>query len=112
MQQQNTLDPAPAPAGCVLRLFWMLIGNAIVYGSLAMIAMNGEAFPSVLDGVVWLTVGVTIVARRVDITRWAGKTASGEPATLAHWRRYAITVVLVTALASVLAHVIGGSLAS
>lgn len=112
MQQQNTPDHAPAPAGCALRLFWMLIGNAIVYASLAMIAMNGEGFPSALDGVVWLTVALTIVARRVDITRWAGKTASGEPATLAHWRRYAIAVVSLTALASVLAHVIGGASAS
>jgi hypothetical protein len=43
-----------------------------------------EQFPSVLDGVVWLTVALTILARRIDITRWAGKTASGEPATLAH----------------------------
>ena len=49
-----------------------------------------------------------IAARRVDITRWAGKTASGEPATLAHWRRYAVTVVFVTAIASVVAHAIGG----
>ncbi|MCY1009581.1 hypothetical protein OV079_29250 [Nannocystis pusilla] len=112
MQQQNTPDHAPASAGCALRLFWMLIGNAIVYASLATIAMNGEAFPSALDGVVWLTVALTIVARRVDITRWAGKTASGEPATLAHWRRYAITVVALTALASVLAHVIAASSAS
>ncbi|PCC69443.1 hypothetical protein SAMN02745121_09199 [Nannocystis exedens] len=90
----------------------MLIGNAIVYASLAVISMNGEEFPSVLDGVVWLTVALTIVARRVDIMRWAGKTASGEPATLEHWRRYAMTVVLLTALASVLAHGIGGSVGS
>ncbi|MBZ5713807.1 hypothetical protein [Nannocystis pusilla] len=108
MQQQNTPDHAPAPAGCALRLFWMLVGNAIVYASLATIALGGADFPSRLDYVVWLTVVLTIAARRVDITRWAGKTASGEPATLAHWRRYAVTVIVVTAIASVLAHAIGG----
>ena len=89
----------------------MLVGNAIVYASLAMIAMNGDAFPSPLDGVVWVTVVLTIVARRVDIVRWRGKTASGEPATLSHWRRHAATVVLVTAIASVIAHAIGIRLA-
>lgn len=108
MQQLHTPDPAPAPAGCALRLFWMLVGNAIVYASLAMIAMDGAAFPSALDGVAWVTVVLTILARRVDITRWSGKTASGEPATLAHWRRYALTVILVTAAASAIAHAIGG----
>ena len=109
MQQPNTPDLAPAPAGCALRLFWMLVGNAIVYASLATIAMNGAAFPSLLDGVVWATVVLTIVARRLDITRWAGKTASGEPATLAHWRRHTVIVVLTTAAASVLAHAIASS---
>jgi hypothetical protein len=85
----------------------MLVGNAIVYGSLAYIALNELAFPGVLDIVVWLTVVLTIVARRVDITRWQGTTANGEPATLAHWWRYAATVVLVCAAASVAAHLVG-----
>lgn len=108
MPHLHTPENAPAPAGCLLRLFWMLVGNAIVYASLAMIAMNGAAFPSALDAVIWVTVMLTILARRVDITRWEGKTAGGEPATLAHWRRYAVTVVAVTAAASALAHAIGG----
>jgi hypothetical protein len=107
VQQLNTSDQAPAQAGCVLRLFWMLVGNAIVYGSLAYVALNKLAFPGVLDIVVWLTVVLTIVARRVDIIRWQGTTASGEPATLEHWRRYAATVVVAAAAASVVAHMIG-----
>jgi hypothetical protein len=106
VQELNTSDQAPAQGGCALRLFWMLVGNAIVYGSLAYVALNKLAFPGVLDIVVWLTVVLTIVARRVDITRGQGTTASGEPATLEHWRRYAVAVVLAAAAASVLAHLI------
>jgi len=102
-------NATPAPAGCLLRLFWMLIGNAIVYASLAVIAFEGAPFPSALDVVVWVTVALTLVARHRDITRWGGQTASGEPATLAHWRRFAAVVILVTAAASVLAHALGGS---
>lgn len=86
----------------------MIVGNAIIYASLATIAMKGHAFPSVLDAVVWVTVVLTVVARRIDITRWHGKTASGEAATLSHWQRYAVSVVMVTAAASALAHAIGG----
>jgi hypothetical protein len=106
VQEPNTPDHAPAPSGCVLRLFWMVVGNAIVYGSLAVIALNEIAFPGILDGVVWLTVVLTIVARRVDITRHRGTTVSGDPATLAHWRRHAETVVCGAIIASVFAHMI------
>jgi hypothetical protein len=87
----------------------MFIANAVIYGSLAMIAMNGTSFPSSLDAVVWITVATSLVARRLDITRLNGQTAGGEPATLAHWRTYAAAVIIVTALASLLAHAIAGS---
>jgi hypothetical protein len=85
----------------------MLVGNAIVYGSLAYVALNELAFPGVLDLVVWLTVVLAIVARRLDITRWQGTTAIGEPATLEHWRRYAAMVILAAAAGSILAHMVG-----
>jgi hypothetical protein len=52
---------------------------------------------------------LTIVARRVDITRHRGTTVSGDPATLAHWRRHAETVVCGAIIASVLAHMIARS---
>ncbi|MCY0993098.1 hypothetical protein OV203_38515 [Nannocystis sp. ILAH1] len=106
-QQQQNPDNAPSPVGCLLRIFWMFVSNAIVYGSLAGIVMHGAAFPSILDFVIWSTVVFTILARRVDITRWGGKTAQGEPATLIHWRRHAVIVVIVTIVASVIAHAIG-----
>lgn len=107
MQQPQVPESAPNSAGCLLRLFWMLISHAVVYTSLAMIALNGLAFPSPLDAVVWVTVVLSIFARRIDITRCDGTTVRGEPATLAHWRRHAALVVMVTAVASVLAHAFG-----
>jgi hypothetical protein len=99
---------APAQAGVALRLFWMMLGHAIVFASLAIIAIDELGFPTILDGIVWLTVALMIVARRVDITRWRGTTADGEPATLAHWRVYTLTLVAVVGAASVLAHMVGG----
>lgn len=86
----------------------MLVGNAIVFGSLATIVVNEIAFPSTLDLVVWLGVVLTIAARWVDITRRQGMTASGEPATLAHWRRHAVILIVAAAVGSALAHMLVG----
>jgi uncharacterized protein (DUF2062 family) len=106
VQEQNT--PMPAKAGVALRLFWMIGGNAIVFGCLATIFVNEIAFPSILDGVAWLAVAMIIVARRIDITKWQGTTADGELATLGDWRRHTAILVLVTALGTVVAHMLGG----
>lgn len=104
MQEPNTHEPAQA--GFALRLFWMMFGHAIVFTSLAVIVVDELAFPAILDAIVWLTVALMIVVRRVDITR-GGTTATGEPATLAHWRDYAVTLVGVAGVASVFAHALG-----
>ena len=106
MSELNTPDHPPAKAGWALRLFWMLVGNAIVYASLFVIIVNQFAFPGIFDGVILLTVVLMIVARRVDITWWQGKTITGEPATLVHWRDYAVTLVWLTSIVSTLAHLI------
>jgi hypothetical protein len=91
-----------------LRLFWMIAGNAIIFGSLATIVVNEIAFPAPIDVVVWLAVALTLAARHLDITRYQGTTGTGEVATLADWRRHAVILVLVTALGFVVAHMLGG----
>jgi hypothetical protein len=106
VQELNTPDHPPALAGRALRLFWMLVGHAIVYSSLGVIIVNQFAFPGIFDGVIWLTVVLMIVARHVDITRWQGRTFGGEPATLVHWQDYAVTLVWLTTIVTTLAHLI------
>lgn len=108
MQESNISREAPAQAGFALRLFWMLVGNAIIFGSIATIVVNEVAFPSVLDAVIGVTVVLTLAARWIDITRRQGTTAAGEPATRADWRRHALTLVLVAAAGSVVAHMLAG----
>jgi hypothetical protein len=97
----------PAQAGFPLRIFWMLLGHAIVFLSLGVVLVDKLPFPSVLDAVVWITVVLMIVARRVDIVRYRGTTATGEPATLAHWRGYTLNVIWVTAFVSAMVHTLG-----
>jgi hypothetical protein len=90
-----------------LRLLWMLFGHAIVFVSLGIVLVDQLAFPSAHDGVVWITVVLMIVARRIDIVRFQGTTASGEPATLTHWRHYTLNLIWITAIASAIAHTLG-----
>jgi hypothetical protein len=106
----NTPDLAPvAPAGCLLRLFWMIAGNAAIYLSLATIAANKPPLPSYLDFVVGIMVILMLAARWLDITRCDGRTMSNEPATLGHWRRYAVLLCGSSLAAWSLAHLIAGS---
>lgn len=98
------MQRASHPASVVLRLFWALIGHAIVYMSIASIVAHRQAFPSPFDAVVWLTVAAMLIARRVDIVRYGGQTLYGDPADLGHFRRFAALLVVVSAAASAAAH--------
>lgn len=102
---------APAPAGCLLRLFWMLVGNGLLYLSLILIASKHAPLPSYLDALAGAAVVAMIVARYLDITRFAGRTVEDEPATLAHWRRFTVALVVVATLSWLLAHYFSGNFA-
>ena len=108
--ENQTSVATPTPAGCLLRLVWMLAGNGALYLSLVMIATTGAPLPSQYDAIALLAVVLIVVARRLDITRFGGRTASGEPATLGHWRRHTLGVCVATTLSWVLAHFIARNL--
>lgn len=101
---------APAPAGCLLRMFWMLAGNGALFLSIILIAFKHAPLPSYLDAIVATTVILMSAARRLDIARFAGQTIDGEPATMAHWRTYTMILFGTTVLAWTLAHFISGNL--
>ena len=104
-REEDRSDQAGA-AGCLVRLGWMVAGNAALYLSAVFIAKQ-RGIPSFADGAFWLVVLACIGLRYLDIRFLKGQTASGEPATLADWRRY---VLLLVALAFVLwvgAHAVG-----
>lgn len=82
-------------AGCLLRLFWMAFGNLALL-MLALVIFQRGGF-SLLDGVYWAVVVAPAGARYTDIGRFGGLTTSGEPATMRHFRRYVIGLVLLAA---------------
>ena len=87
----------------LLRLIWMVLGNMALLVSATLVA-KGTA-PVVTDFVFFAVVGGMIAARYVDITMFKGQTSECEPATLAHWRRYAILLALVATAMWALARV-------
>ncbi len=106
----QTSETTPAPAGCLLRLVWMLVGNGVLYLSLVTVVATGAPLPSYLDVVAALAVGLMIAARRLDITRFGGRTVSGELATLRDWRRHTLLLITSAAIAWLLAHYLAGNL--
>jgi len=76
-----------------LRLFWMVLGNMVLGVSALLIAQGGASF-SLIDLVYWLTIPLLVAARYVDISWFKGNTAYGEPASMAHWRRYTVGLLL------------------
>ena len=65
-------------------------GNAILLLCLIYIIHNHVRGLVLVDLGYWLTVVAMVAARWVDIRTYHGDTATGEPATLSHWRQYAV----------------------
>ena len=101
----HQVTPHAETTGClpvVVRLFWLIAGN-VALSFLALSIAQQRAF-SVRDLAYWVTVAVLIVARYFDITRLGGETKDGEPATLSHWRRYVVVLLVASGALWVLAH--------
>ena len=92
--QDQPIPEHSSEAGCLIRLYWMFLGNAILFILLAYLFQNRPRFPSLLDGGCLLTLASLVAARYIDIRRFNG--ANGEnsaPATMADWRKYALSLV-------------------
>lgn len=99
---------AQTGGGCLLRVFWMLLGNIILAMTAYNIAiLHDSGFAVTASIVIWVTVAAMLGARYLDIKRFRGQTASGEPATMTNWRRYAIALVGIWLVVWIVALVIG-----
>lgn len=101
------MDDRPATthgteAGCLIRLYWMFIGNVAVVFALGLLFDRRPRFPALLDLAVFAAVAALVAARFVDIRHYHGETGEGRPATMAQWRRYAVSVAGAGAAAWVL----------
>jgi hypothetical protein len=93
-------------AGCLLRLLWMVFGNIAFVSSLVAIAGRGGAL-SPGDGVLAAATASLLAVRYLDIRWMNGQTADGRPATMGHWRRYALVLIAAALVLGGAAHGIG-----
>jgi hypothetical protein len=92
-------------AGCFPRVFWMGFGNiALVMAALSIYKSAGS---SIADLAFWLIVGLLVGARYIDIVRYKGMTVNGDPATSAHFKRYALMLLVVSAAVWAAARLLG-----
>jgi hypothetical protein len=90
--------------GCLVRGFWMILGNvAVLFCAFAILRHRGS-FLSVADAIFWAIVVCLGAARCLDVVKLRGHTASGEPASTVHLRRYLLFLVAVCAILWALAH--------
>ena len=95
----------PTPlGGCLVRAFWMLLGNALLALAAIGIAKTHERFLSLADLAFWGCFLALLGARYVDIRKYSGLTGTGEVANMAHWRRHALILAAAAVGLWVAAH--------
>jgi len=92
-----------AAASGMLRLGWMFYGNLVLVVCAILIATT-RGYSFAINVVFWATVAACIALRYFDITGMNGRTITNQPATLRHWRRYALLLSIAAAVVWIAAH--------
>jgi hypothetical protein len=106
----NTLSNNPSDHTIfemLCRGFWMLIGPMLLIPIAVSLVDYGNGWFTKFD---FLFLGVLVamlLARGFEFYKGHPRTSEGTPATPAHFRRYALGVVLLGALAWIVANVLG-----
>ena len=98
--------PYDAPWGCLLRLFWFLLGNIILVIVAVKLLLQPTRWFSGLDVFYWSVVVLIVAARYAEIRYFQGSAGDGKLATLQDWRRFAIVTLLSAGGAWVAVHVL------
>ena len=102
--QQRQVPRSPEnELGCLLRVYWMILGNALLAAAAYKIVQT-EGELTLVDLVYWLLVGSLITVRYVDIRFVRGRTSEGQPATMKDWRQYTFGVLAASATLWFVAH--------
>ena len=85
--------------GCLLRLFWMVIGNFVLVLCVIGMAQQGTGGLGLLDVLYWATAAAVLAARYADVAVFHGRTSDDRQATLADWRRHVLVLLPLAAIA-------------
>lgn len=106
---QITPPPQTVPSntgGCLLRVVWMLLGNAVLIITAIKITQEHQQLLSIADAVFWVVVAGVALARYLDVHRFHGQTASGQPTTPAGFQRYLVLLGAFALLVWFVAHAV------
>lgn len=94
----NEETPRKGIAGFV-RLYWMCIGNILLFIFLCLAMRADVAFPSLADAGCLVFALLLVVARYYDVSRFNGMNGAGDaPATMDDWKKYSAIVLGGTAV--------------
>ena len=97
--------PPTGALGCLVRVFWMLGGMAILMYSAIWIALeSASAQLSAVDAVFGAGLFAAILSRYLDIRYFNGTKGTGGPATMSDWRRYAVLIAVTAVVVLGAAH--------
>ena len=105
-QIDQTTEKYDSIFSLIVKIFWTLFGNVILIVSVVLIFQRKDRMFHTADGVFWGTVAALVLARYLDIKLYNGLTATGQPASMSHWRKYAVVLLICSAVLWVLLHVI------
>lgn len=106
ISNQQVPTKPESSGGClsiIVRLTWIFGTSLLVFA--AIFIMQGNA-PGLADIIFWLIALGLILARYVDIRYLKGETADNKPATLKHWRRYSVILLIAAGLLYLLAKIL------
>jgi hypothetical protein len=86
--------PQQSIAGLFARLVWTIGGNLVALVCAVFILKEAGSGLSIWDLAYWAALALVVATRYLDVTRLGGTTSDDQTATLAHWRRSALAVVL------------------
>jgi hypothetical protein len=94
------------PLSLLARLFWMMVGNAILFFTTIFIFTNQGKMFNVADVVFWITVAALVLTRYIDVKFLGGMTVTDKPASMANWRKYTMFLLICSAAVWVISHAI------
>jgi hypothetical protein len=103
-QDRITPPSGNSLVGAAARIYWFMGGPCALF-VLALALTRSPRWSRHLA--YWTVVASLLLVRYIDVRWLNGLTASGEPASLRHWRRYAVTVLVVATGVAVFSHVLG-----
>lgn len=92
-------------SGCLVRLVWMVAGNAALFILLIAIVEKHLVRLGIIDFFYWTVAAATLLLRYIDVRFLHGHTFDGsQPATLTQLRRYAGILIGIALIGWLLAH--------